>query len=64
VRLLVSLAGEVGDELATSILDADQDEEPAVFAQRQRVARLEEVLRGLSTSDEAAGVRRNAISSR
>jgi len=55
--LLVSLAGEVGDELATSILDADQDEEPAVFAQRQRVARLEEVLRGLSTSDEAAGVR-------
>ena len=42
--LLASIAGEVGQELATSILDADQGEEEAVFAQRRRVAQLEEVL--------------------
>src|SRR5208283_3100315 len=42
--LLVSLAAEVGHELATSILDAEQDKEEAVFAQRRRVAQLDEVL--------------------
>ena len=36
--LLRSLSWEVGQELAGSILDAVQDEEEAVFAQRRRVA--------------------------
>jgi pyruvate-ferredoxin/flavodoxin oxidoreductase len=56
--LLVSLAAEVGHELATSILDAEQDEEAAVFAQRRRVAQLDEVLgRLVDSPDAAVGVR-------
>jgi pyruvate-ferredoxin/flavodoxin oxidoreductase len=51
--LVSSLADEVGRELATSILDADQDEEEAVFAQRRRVAQLDEVLGRLVASPDA-----------
>ena len=50
--LLVSLAGEVGQELATSILEAGQDDEEAVFAQRRRVAQLDEVLGRLVASPD------------
>jgi len=54
--LLRSLAGAVGEDLATSILDAVQDQEEAVFAQRERVARLNEELRRLAASgDDAVG---------
>jgi pyruvate-ferredoxin/flavodoxin oxidoreductase len=54
--LLRSLAGPVGEDLATSILDAVQDQEEAVFAQRERVARLNEELRRLAASgDDAVG---------
>jgi pyruvate-ferredoxin/flavodoxin oxidoreductase len=52
--LLASLAAEVGRELATSILDAVQNEEEAVFAQRRRVAQLDEVLSRLVASPGAA----------
>jgi pyruvate-ferredoxin/flavodoxin oxidoreductase len=52
--LLASLAAEVGHELATSILDAVQNEEEAVFAQRRRVAQLDEVLSRLVASPGAA----------
>jgi pyruvate-ferredoxin/flavodoxin oxidoreductase len=48
--LLVSLAGAVGPDLATSVLEADhagQDDEEAVFAQRRRVAEVETQLRRL-----------------
>jgi pyruvate-ferredoxin/flavodoxin oxidoreductase len=56
--LLVSLAAEVGHELATSILDAEQDKEEAVFAQRRRVAQLDEVLgRLVDSPDGAVGIR-------
>ena len=55
--LLVTLAGEVGQDLATSILDADQDEEEAVFAQRRRVAKLDGELGRLAGSDDAVGLR-------
>ncbi len=54
--LLRSLAGAVGEDLATSILDAVQDQEEAVFAQRERVARLNEELGRLAASgDDAVG---------
>jgi pyruvate-ferredoxin/flavodoxin oxidoreductase len=56
--LLVSLSGDVGQELATSILDAVQDEEEAVFAQRRRVAQLDEKLgRLIAPGDDAVGLR-------
>jgi pyruvate-ferredoxin/flavodoxin oxidoreductase len=45
--LLSSLAGAVGQELASSILQATQDDEEALFAQRKRVARLDAELRRL-----------------
>ncbi|MFZ2056336.1 MAG: pyruvate:ferredoxin (flavodoxin) oxidoreductase [Acidimicrobiales bacterium] len=54
--LLRSLAGAVGEDLATSILDAVQDQEEAVFAQRERVARLnEELCRLAASGDDAVG---------
>jgi pyruvate-ferredoxin/flavodoxin oxidoreductase len=48
--LLLFLAGRVGPELAASILEADQSDETGVFAQRARVAELEEALRHLLSS--------------
>ena len=38
--LLADLGGTVGDDLVREILDADQSTEPAIFAQRERVAEL------------------------
>ena len=56
--LLRSLSWEVGQELAGSILDAVQDEEEAVFAQRRRVADLDEKLGQLVASgDDAVALR-------
>jgi pyruvate-ferredoxin/flavodoxin oxidoreductase len=56
--LLRSLSWEVGQDLASSILDAVQDQEEAVFAQRRRVAKLDEKLRQLVASgDDAVGLR-------
>ena len=52
--LLGLLAEHVGPELASSILKADQSNEEAVFAQRARVARLDEELGRLIRSDDAA----------
>ena len=49
--LLGSLAGAVGTELAASVLEADQDQEEGVFAQRQRVSRLKQELDRLATAD-------------
>jgi pyruvate-ferredoxin/flavodoxin oxidoreductase len=62
--LLRTLAGAVGTELAASVLDADQDQEEGVFAQRQRVARLKEELdRLVRGGDEvtAVGARHLAV---
>ncbi|MGA3353392.1 MAG: pyruvate:ferredoxin (flavodoxin) oxidoreductase [Acidimicrobiales bacterium] len=51
--LLVQLAPKVGPELATSILEANQSDEEGVFAQRTRVAELDDALRRLRDSDDA-----------
>ena len=62
--LLGSLAGAVGTELAASVLEADQDQEEGVFAQRQRVARLKEELDRLAAGDNevtAAAARHLAV---
>ena len=45
-ELVHRLAGEIGDELVTGILTADQSTEPGIFAQRERVKALREKLAG------------------
>jgi pyruvate-ferredoxin/flavodoxin oxidoreductase len=52
--LLTSLADAVGSELAKSILETSQEDEPAVFAQRERVERLDKELERLVASGDSA----------
>jgi pyruvate-ferredoxin/flavodoxin oxidoreductase len=52
--LLGKLAPQVGDELARSILEADQDTEPDIVAQRERIATLVGVLDGIDDPDARA----------
>jgi pyruvate-ferredoxin/flavodoxin oxidoreductase len=51
--LLERMAPAVGEDLARSILDAPQDSEPEIVAQRARVARLIDALDGLDDPDAA-----------
>jgi pyruvate-ferredoxin/flavodoxin oxidoreductase len=48
--LLERLAPRVGEDLVREILEADQSTEAGIFAQRQRVARLCEILRAIDGS--------------
>jgi pyruvate-ferredoxin/flavodoxin oxidoreductase len=48
--LLLALSPQLGSELAASILEADQSDEQAVFAQRARVAVLDEELGRLANA--------------
>jgi pyruvate-ferredoxin/flavodoxin oxidoreductase len=50
-ELLGRLGFVVGEELANSILNADQSTEPGIFAQRERVTALKEKLAGQSTAE-------------
>lgn len=50
-QLLKGLASQVGDELATAILTADQTTEAGIFAQRERVQLLKNKLKGLVSSE-------------
>jgi len=61
--LLGSLAGEIGKEVASAVLEADQGTEEGVFAQRKRVARLKEELVRLAASgvELAAGRARRLL---
>ncbi len=49
--LLSGQAGVLGDDLVTSILEADQTTEAGINAQRERVIALRSALKGVSTSD-------------
>ena len=49
--LLAGLAPAVGEDLARAILDAEQETEPQIFAQRERVARLLAALDGRDDPD-------------
>jgi pyruvate-ferredoxin/flavodoxin oxidoreductase len=49
--LLGNLAEQVGEDLARSVLEAEQDDESGVRAQRERVATLMERLAGIETSE-------------
>jgi pyruvate-ferredoxin/flavodoxin oxidoreductase len=50
-ELLVSLSGEVGDELVSTLLNADQRDEAGIYEQRERVSLLKEKLAHLNTPD-------------
>ena len=45
-ELVSGLTGEIGQELAEEILNADQSDETGIVAQRQRVAKIKEILAG------------------
>ncbi|HTW57176.1 MAG TPA: pyruvate:ferredoxin (flavodoxin) oxidoreductase [Terriglobales bacterium] len=49
-ELLLTLGGQVGDDLAAAILHATQKDEADIYEQRQRVDILKEKLRQLNTS--------------
>jgi pyruvate-ferredoxin/flavodoxin oxidoreductase len=49
--LLKSHAGLLGDELVTSILEADQTTEAGIHAQRERVIALRQALKGIATPE-------------
>jgi len=50
-ELLKRLAGSVGDELVTGLLNSPQKDEADIYEQRQRVAQLKEKLKAVVTSD-------------
>ncbi len=50
-HLLVGLAGQLGDELVTPILEAEQKTEPDIFDQRERVEALKARLREIDSAD-------------
>jgi len=50
-EMLSKLAGEVGNELAQSILGASQKDEPEIYAQRERVGKLKDKLNGMNSPE-------------
>ncbi len=50
-ELVTKLAGKIGDDLATAILEADQSEEVEIFAQRDRIVELKKKLPGIEGAD-------------
>ena len=51
-ELVKKLAGKIGEDLATEILNADQSDEAGINAQRNRVAELKHKLAVAETSEE------------
>ncbi|MCB2206457.1 pyruvate:ferredoxin (flavodoxin) oxidoreductase [bacterium] len=50
-ELLMRMAGDVGEDLARGLLDADQSTEAGILEQRKRVTALKDKLAGLSTPE-------------
>ncbi|MBE9126013.1 MULTISPECIES: pyruvate:ferredoxin (flavodoxin) oxidoreductase [unclassified Coleofasciculus] len=50
-ELLQKLAGEIGDNLVSAILNAEQKSEADIWEQRERVAELKQKLQGLNSPD-------------
>jgi pyruvate-ferredoxin/flavodoxin oxidoreductase len=50
-EMVKKLAGEIGETLATGILEATQKSEPEIFEQRERVAALKEKLQQMNSSE-------------
>jgi pyruvate-ferredoxin/flavodoxin oxidoreductase len=50
-ELLVRLKDKVGEALVNEILTANQKDETGIYAQRQRIAKLKEILAGIKTEE-------------
>jgi pyruvate-ferredoxin/flavodoxin oxidoreductase len=50
-ELVLALGGSIGDELASAILSAPQEDEADIFEQRQRVSLLKEKLQGMKAPE-------------
>jgi len=50
-EMVKKMAAEIGDTLATGILEATQDSEPEIFEQRERVAVLKDKLQQMNSDD-------------
>ncbi len=50
-ELVTRLQGKIGNELASSLINADQSSEAGIFAQRQRIEDLRKVLAGIQTAE-------------
>lgn len=50
-ELVVRLKNQIGETLANDILNANQSNEAGIYEQRQRVAKLKEVLKGINTPE-------------
>jgi pyruvate-ferredoxin/flavodoxin oxidoreductase len=50
-ELVERLAGQLGDEFARSVVDADQSIEEGIFAQRARIAELKDKLNAIDTPE-------------
>ncbi len=50
-ELLRKLSSEIGDELVTALLEADQSDEAGIYEQRQRVAELKKKLEQIDSED-------------
>ena len=50
-ELVKKLAGEIGEQLATELLEADQNDETGIFAQRERVEVLKKKLADIKSGD-------------
>jgi pyruvate-ferredoxin/flavodoxin oxidoreductase len=52
--LLVRLAGQLGDEFVSALINAEQDDEAEIFEQRKRVAELKDKLRSIDSPEARA----------
>ncbi len=52
LNYLQSLAGEVGEELATSILNAEQKDEADIYEQRDRITQLKNKLQTIVRAND------------
>ncbi|HHE31879.1 MAG TPA: pyruvate:ferredoxin (flavodoxin) oxidoreductase [Chlorobaculum parvum] len=50
-EMVKKMAAEIGEKLATEILEATQDSEPEIFEQRERVAVLKDKLQQMNSDD-------------
>ena len=50
-ELVKTLSSQIGDDLATALLDADQSDEAGIYEQRERVKALKEKLKNVNSSD-------------
>ena len=50
-EILTEIKSEIGEKLANALLDAGQEDEPAIFEQRSRVEELKKVLKNIKGTD-------------